>query len=303
MRELLNRRPDQPMPPGQHEKLRADLLTAIETEQARTPRRVLVPVAAAAAVLMVAAGLAVAVPALRNNDSGTSVAGQGALSIRELSAQETAELQAQCLAEADRITLKQLPRPFRGYTPVRAFQFTDVQDPRVVNTWLITKGIPDKWQDDSPSVDVPDEEGYWLCSRTKGGVISESSIRQGDHMPYPHPVWRSSRNSGVLVDPVVRVTVQEQGKAEADAYLANGFWFAPTVGRTNWGPHDADDPSLKDFVVRGYDAGNRMVYDSADLPTQEPCMHRWVDPNGNPVGGTKTPTLPYCKTYDWSAKW
>lgn len=304
MRELLNRRPDRPLLPAQHERMRAELLAELDTDSVRAPRRTLVPVAAAAAVLMVAAGLAVAVPALKNDDTGTPVAGGGQPVVRDLSAADTAALQKQCLAEADRITVKQLPRPFRSYQPVRAFEFVDVKDPKVVNTWLIAKGKPDEWQGGNPSssVPVPEPDGYWLCSRTAGGAISESSIRHGGEPEVTEEIRRAARNAGTFAGSVVRVTMQPKGQPERDAYLTSGFWFAPTVGRVGWGPHyDDDDPNLVDFVFRGYDANGREVYSSANPPKPLLCTLRWRDLSG----GTKAPvrpvhpTPPYCPTYPW----
>jgi len=306
MRELLNRRPDRTLPPAQHERMRAALLAELDSESARTPRRTLVPVAAAAAVLMVAAGLAVVVPALQKNDAGTPVAGAGQPVVRDLSAADTAALQQQCLAEADRITVKQLPRPFRSYQPVRAFEFVDVKDPNVVKTWLIAKGRPDTWQDGVPPMIDPatEPDGYWLCSRTAGGAISESSIRQpgGD---LPSEVRRVARNAGVFAGSVQRVTMQPKGQPERDAYLTDGFWFAPTVGRVGWGPHyDDDDPNLADFVFRAYDASGREVYSSANPPKPPRCAHPvWrikADGTKTQVGPTD-PTLPPCPTYKWPA--
>ncbi|MET7278056.1 hypothetical protein ABZS29_07455 [Kribbella sp. NPDC005582] len=303
MRELLNRRPDRPLPPAQHERMRADLLAELDSESARTPRRTLVPVAAAAAVLLVAAGLAVVVPALQKNDAGTPVAGAGEPVVRDLSAADTAALQQQCLAEADRITVKQLPRPFRSYQPVRAFEFVDVKDPKVVKTWLIAKGRADVWQDGVPPVIDPatEPDGYWLCSRTAGGAISESSIRQpgGD---LPSEVRRVARNAGVFAGSVQRVTMQPKGQPERDAYLTDGFWFAPTVGRVGWGLYDADDPDLADFVFRAYDADGREVYSSANPPKPLVCTHQWqkVDKDGTRTPeGPANPTPPPCPTYKW----
>ncbi|WP_405071521.1 hypothetical protein OG558_19445 [Kribbella sp. NBC_01510] len=57
--------------------------------------------------------------------------------------------------------------------------------------------------------------------------------------------------------------------------VQDGFWFAPTEGRTKWGPYDADDPARKDYVVRGYDANDRQVYATTELPGH-PGMHASV---------------------------
>ncbi|TDD46999.1 hypothetical protein E1263_35485 [Kribbella antibiotica] len=305
MRELLNRRTDQPLPPGVHDKLRTELLDAIEENQPRQARRVLVPVAAAAAVLAVAAGLAVAVPALKKDNPGTPVAGGGELVVRDLSAADTATLQAQCQAEADRLTVKQLPQPFRSYKAVRAFEFVNVNDPKVVKTWLIAKGKPDTWQDGVPPI-VEEKQGYWLCSRTAGGAISESSLRHPVVGEVSEEVRSIARNAGTFAGTVTRVTVQPKGLPERDAYLFNGFWFAPTVGRVGWGPHyDDDDPNRWDFVYRAYDARGRKIYDSAK-PTEPNCTAQmWVlgkDGKKRPANPDAKPNPPYCLTYKWPSR-
>jgi hypothetical protein len=266
MRELLNRRPDQPLPPGVHDKLRTELLDALDAEQPRTPRRVLVPIAAAAAVLAVAAGLAVAVPALKKDDSGTPVAGQA--SIRDLPATERANLRTQCLDEANRITANGIKKPFREFEIVRAVEFPGVKDPKLVNTWLIGKGTETVGK---PIGAIPAEkiDYYWLCSRTAGGVISESSLRTTQQQILGgDPIRTIARNAGLFAGPVDRVTVQVPGRPAVDAFLVDGFWMAPTEGRTGWGPYDADDPLRSAYVVRGY-AGGRQVYDSSK--PAKPC--------------------------------
>ncbi len=298
MRELLNRRPDQPLPPGRHDQLRAELLDEIEADQPRQSRRMLVPVAAAAAVFAVAAGLALAVPALRKDDTGMPVAGGGQPVVRDLSAADTAALQKQCLAEADRITVKQLPRPFRSYQPVRAFEFVDVKDPKVVKTWLIAKGKADEWQDGQPAI-LPPGQGYWLCSRTAGGVISESSIRTPltDKL-VQLPVRPLARNAGVVAAPVVRVTVELAGRPAQEAFLLDGFWFAPTEGRTNWGPYDTEDPAARTVVIRGYDAGGQQIFANTDKHPN--CQPAWVVAGKQRAKPVQTdPPEPECPTFRW----
>ncbi|WP_427896219.1 hypothetical protein ACQHIV_20015 [Kribbella sp. GL6] len=297
MNELLTRRPDHPLPPETHERMRADLLAAIETK----PRRTLAPIVAAAAVLVVVAGLMIAVrtkphtapPAARPNAT------------RALTAAETETLRTQCLTEANRITSKSLPHPFTDFKVVRAFEFTGVRDPKVVSTWLIGYGI-EKFPQPKGMPELPDRSHptYWLCSRTAGGVVSEPSIRFGPGARLSgSPFMRIARNAGVYTKTVARITVQPKGGSPLDAVLQDGFWFAPTVGRTDWGPYDSDDPGRNDFVIRAYDAdGNLLGTDSGIDPSAPTvtCPLVFVTlPNGKTDTVPKTPTPPECVEYRW----
>ncbi|MER7243477.1 hypothetical protein [Kribbella sp. NPDC000426] len=299
MNELLTRRTDRPLPPGVHAKLRAELLEAIVREPVRRPRRILAPALAAASVLVVVAGLVVAVRAFKTDSAPPAT---GPAKTRTLTADETATLRTQCLAEANRITGKSLPHPFTDYKVVRAFEFTGVKDPKVVSTWLIGSGVE---RIPMPKGLPPQTSpGFWLCSRTAGGVISESSIRFGTGARLSgDPMMRIARNAGVYTKPVARVTVQPKGQAPVEALLQDGFWFAPTVGRTNWGPYDSDDTGQNDFVVRGYDAnGTLIVTDRGIDPTAAPVTCPVVVvtlPNGKLDTVPKTPTPPECREYRW----
>ena len=200
MNELLTRRPDRPLPPGTHERLRTDLLSAIENEPTRPPRRILAPALAAAAVLAVVAGLAIGVRAFRTD---TAPPASGPATVRALTADETASLRTQCLAEANRITSKSLPHPFTDYKVVKAFEFTGVKDPNVVSTWLIGFGnqtYPTIARHPMPERSHP---AYWLCSRTAGGAISEPSIRfSPNSILSGAPSMRIARNAGVYTKTV-----------------------------------------------------------------------------------------------------
>jgi hypothetical protein len=300
---VLSRRPDRPLPPGRHEELRADLLDAIETDQARTPRRHFAPVAAAAAVLAVAAGVATAVPALTHDDGAAPATGKipAPPVIRELSAADTATLRTECLAEANRITSKNLKRPFVQYKIVRAFEFVDVKNPKIVKTWLMGEGR--EFPRAPKGFRVEPAEGYWFCSRTAGGTISESSLRfPSSGAVLDAPVFGMARNAGIYTSLVARVTVQPEGEAPVEAVLQDGFWFAPTAGRTNWGPYDADDPERPDYVVRAYDAAGQQVYTS-DQPTRTvtcPMVEMPTVTAGQTfTRPTSTSSDPACRQYYW----
>jgi hypothetical protein len=100
--------PDHDLPPGARRRQR-DELVAIVDHEAETPRRRLaVPLLAAAAVLVVVAGLAVAVPALRDKDEPTPAATQPKVAAskkppvqpaktRQLSGAQTAAFRSACI--------------------------------------------------------------------------------------------------------------------------------------------------------------------------------------------------------------
>ncbi|MEV5966957.1 hypothetical protein AB0L70_34625 [Kribbella sp. NPDC051952] len=303
MTDLLTRRPERPLPPGRHQQLRADLLTAIETEPARTPRRVLGPLVAAAAVLAVVAGLAVGVHAFQGDD-GIVPSGQDHAQprVKELSAKDTRKLRGQCEREADKITNADHPHPFDDFKTLNAFEFVDVKSPKVVKTWFIGSG--EEVYENPAGGPGRISPIYWLCSRTAGGVISESSIRFGKKVNLFDPVTGFARNAGVFVAPVTRVTVQPKGQPEIEAVLRDGMWFAPTEGRINWGPFDADDPVTKTYVVRGYDASGRQVSSTATPgPVELNCAVRgpYTKKDGKTISPTPNPTNspPDCKVYEW----
>ena len=82
--------------------------------------------------------------------------------------------------------------------------------------------------------------------------------------------------------------------------VQDGFWFAPTEGRTKWGPYDADDPARKDYVVRGYDANDRQVYATTDPPDTRECTLPYTRTSRDGTTTTVTPTVaPVCKYYSW----
>ncbi|MGZ0147806.1 hypothetical protein ACXJJ3_12120 [Kribbella sp. WER1] len=292
MNELLTRRPDHPLPPETHERLRAELLATIETK----PRRTLAPLVAAAAVLVVVAGLVVAI---RTSKPHTAPPAAQPNATRALTPAETETLRQQCLTEANRITSKGMPHPFTDFTVLKAFEFSTVRDPKVVNTWLIGRGVETFRK--LPGLEQPK---FWLCSRTAGGVISESSIRFATGARITGgPFLRFARNAGVYTKTVARVTVQPKGQEPIDAALWNGFWFAPTVGRTGWGPYDSGDPGRDDFVIRAYDAAGRLLSTEPEpTPRTAPvtCPQVFVTlPNGKTDTVPQTPTRPECVEYRW----
>ncbi|MGW6276889.1 hypothetical protein [Kribbella sp. NPDC055071] len=303
---LLDRRPDRPLPRETHERLRADLLTAIDTRPVRSPRRILVPAIAAAAVFTLVVGLAIGLRAFRPN-ADAPAGGPTQPTIRALSAAETEHLHQQCLAESDRITANGLKEPFHKYKVIKAFEFTGIGDPNIVTTWLVGDGIARFTAPGLPDDQADTMPMYWFCSRTKGGKISESSIRS-PKSGSPKSGGRllpMARNAGGYIAPITRVTVQPPGKPEVEAYLMGDYWFAPTEGRVGWGPYDADDPSQSKYVVRGYNAAGRVVATVPEPggPKNVVCQAvPTVKPDGTHTFVPKTPTPPECREYVWPGR-
>jgi hypothetical protein len=306
---LLDRRPDRPLPHETHERLRADLLSAIGTQPVRSSRRILVPAIAAAAVFTLIVGLAIGLRAFRPNAEAPA-GGPTPPTIRALSAAETEHLHQQCLAESDRITANGLKQPFHKYKVIKAFEFTGIDDPSIVTTWLVGDGIATFTAPGLPDDQADTMPMYWFCSRTKGGKISESSIRstKGSSKLTGGRMTTIARNAGGYIAPITRVTVQPPGKPEVEAYLMGDYWFAPTEGRVDWGPYDADDPMDFKYTIRGYDADGRL-FETLPEPGQPKNVvcEAMVDPATPKPGATqgfvpKTPTPPECREYVWPGR-
>ncbi|ADB35382.1 hypothetical protein Kfla_6384 [Kribbella flavida DSM 17836] len=127
MNNLLTPRPERDLP--RHELHRAELLTAIDQDLVTPRRRYAAPLAAAAAVLLLITGLAVALPALRDKD----VPAAGSPGIESLKVPYvTSEGDRRTLHDGDRtVSLDRV-----GAIQVHA---------RLAEGWLVTKsGTPDR---------------------------------------------------------------------------------------------------------------------------------------------------------------
>lgn len=294
MNELLTRRPEPPMPPGTHEKLRQELLDAISAE-AGLPRRRAVPLLAAAAVLAVIAGLAFGIPALRNNArppaSGIPEDGIGhPPSVRTLSATEQAAFLRQCEIEINKRATG-TPNWYTGYQVVDGFEFTTVTDAGVTKSWMVTHS---------------GTRGM-LCGRNGAGVIRDAVMATYNDGTERSAIFARvvplAPNTGMVLNAVARVTRQAGDGPEVDAILRGGYWFTPTPGWDVIGgpPNPGLNRILPAETIRGYDANGHLVYNSATEPLRDRAC--FMDPSGTTVStnnGVKNPGPKTCRpTYYW----
>lgn len=299
MNNLLTPPPEHDLRPSTRDRQR-DELTAIvahESHEGR-PRRRLVPLAAAAAVVALTAGLAVGVPALRDDGSEPAVSGSAgsdsasAAPIRELDALATKLTWGDCL-----IGTGPMPDNVLPYTGGKAFEYTKETAPGTPKRWFYT---------------ATGSYGTSLvCALdAKGKVIERWSAagRSGRGSVLFAAADLRGNNSGLYTDPVARITVQKPGGPAVEARLRDGFWFTqvapldrPAKLLTVW-PYQRTDPSSALATVRGYDKAGKLIYDSTEQgPSPDDC---YANPAGTKVvkaGKTPNPNPADCrKTLSWS---
>jgi hypothetical protein len=284
--------PERDLPAAARRRRRADLVAMVAADE-RPRRRHTTPLLAAAAVATVIAGLAVAVPALR--DSGTPAdrtgtpepAGQATTAetpvkkkivparAHDLTPAEMAEFWQDCRTAYAGMPW---PEPFDGYRSVAGVRFAGKARVDQAAAWLITV-----------------KEGqYWVCiANSRGEVIGNAGFgpRTLKDVPYLFaPVDGRGSGMGVVTRPVVRVTVQGKDTAEQEAVIRHGFWFVPFDDQRyvrfdkNTSMPTSDNHLIgvaPGYTFRGYDAAGRQVYNSA---TQGPDVRRcYTDPSGRQV--------------------
>jgi len=276
MKELLTPRPERAMPPGHHELRRRELLEAIEEEAERPRRRSATPLLAAAAVIAVVGGLGVGVPALRD-DAQTPVSGSGtqdsatrAPAVRTLSAAEQASFLQECTKAVNKVPTS-TQNWYTGFQVTDGFEFTEVTDPGQTKAWLVTHFGP---------------RGL-LCGRNAAGTISDAVITPwlaAEKRGASAQVTPLARNAGLVTSRTARVTRQAGDGPEVGATLRDGFWFTPTPGQDKlFDRPDGLSRLLPGETIRGYDAGDKLIYNSATQPpTGEICYSEHVATNQGP---------------------
>ncbi len=274
-------------PPPEHElrsitrdRQRDELLAIVAHESHEgTTRRPYVPLAAAAAVVAVVAGLAVGVPALRGDKTQPPVAGgESATSepVQVLDALATKLTWSACM-----MGIKEdprLPEPVLPYTGGKAFEYKKVPAPGAPHRWFFTA--------------TGSYGSSLVCALdVKGKVIERwpaaGSKSLGNFLFAPADLRGSS--SGLYTQPVAKITLQKPGGPLVEAQLVDGFWFAPL------------EPAAK-ATVRAYDKAGKLIYDSAKQgPSPDDC---YANPDGTKVvkvGKAPNPDPASChKTLPWS---
>jgi hypothetical protein len=232
--------PEGDLRPATRERQRAELMAIVEHESAGTrPRRLLVPLAAAAAIALIA-GAAIAVPALRDHKSvgPTGDPTPAAVGVRTafepMDRAKQAVLTKEC---GDNLTYSPPARP------VAAFRATNPPADAVATQFVVMYAIGD-WK---------------FCGYDANGKRSTGGHhKQGD--PMVDPVAMNGAGGGSYVDGVARITITPLGGHPYEAVLRNGFFFAsvPDVPFAGKGT----DSTPMEYMVRGYDASGALIYTS-----------------------------------------
>ncbi|WP_371406859.1 hypothetical protein OHA10_15235 [Kribbella sp. NBC_00662] len=252
--------PDGDLRPSTRDRQRDELIAILESEAGTPPRRrLLVPLAAVAAVvLVVALGFVL-------KDGHQQVA--SAPAIEPLSAAEKANLGQRCLVRYNLATST-------GHAVLDGFRFVDPPGDAYVRTWVVGYG-----------------DGLWVnCGFNQTGVMVSGSAA-APRLGLSNEVQNGGPGSGAYVKPVARITVTPTGGGPVEAVLRNGFFYAPV--KSVPASKSPTDSSRRPYVVRGYDAAGTLVYASpeteADRKAEQVACR--ADPTGHTyaVIGTERP--------------
>ncbi|WP_410789283.1 hypothetical protein [Kribbella sp. C-35] len=223
--------PDGDLRPSTRDRQRDELIAILES-QSGTPsrrRRLLVPLAAVAAVVLVAAfGFVL-------RDSKPRVA--SAPAVEPLSAAEKAHLGQRCLVSYNLATST-------GHAVLDGFRFVNPPSDAYVRTWVVGYG-----------------DGLWVnCGFNQAGAMV-SGTAAASRLGLFNEVQAGGPGSGAYLKSVTRITVTPLGGEPVEAVLRNGFYYAPV--RSVPASKAQTDSSPRPYVVRGYDATGNLVYTSA----------------------------------------
>ncbi|MFI7063683.1 hypothetical protein ACIBL3_22045 [Kribbella sp. NPDC050124] len=280
--------PDHDVRPATRDRQRDELIAIIDHESAQeAPRRRLVPLAAAAAVVAVTAGLAIGVPALRGDNAQSPVSGPNT---------GTAKPAVAPLSEAEK----------RAYT--KACDSPKSPDPKAAERiYTVTDAF--KW------VNPPSDTHAiaWVVLRyTSAGRISASACgfnAKGQRTEY---VWarsgetkravidKTAAGGGTYAKSVARITMASGTGPTVEAIMRDGLFFAPMTYEPTRGPLKPD--AAVPYTVRAYDANGQVVYASAKTVREQQAEldSCYTNPEGTKVvfalaDGKGTPPVGQCK--------
>ncbi|WP_432886966.1 hypothetical protein ACQPYH_04500 [Kribbella sp. CA-245084] len=255
--------PDGDLRPSTRDRQRDELISILESESG-TPsrRRLLVPLAAVAAIVLVAA---LGFVLKDGNPRVEQVA--SAPAVEPLSAADKAHLGQRCLVSYNLATST-------GHAVLDGFRFVNPPSDAYVRTWVVGYG-----------------DGLWVnCGFDQAGAMV-SGTAAAPRLGLFNEGQAGGPGSGAYVKSITRITVTPQGGEPVEALLRNGFYYAPVrpvpAGKAQ------TDSSPRPYVVRGYDATGHLVYTSPETEAdrkagQVACR---ADPTGRTYAliGTERP--------------
>jgi hypothetical protein len=246
MNDLLTPPPEHDLRPSTRDRQRDELIAIVGHESHEgTPRRRIVPLAAAAAVLVLTAGLAIGVPALHGRGHELPVNGPAKTQtdVEPLSAADKARFGKAC-AEQMQFRIPGRPAQSDPYEVLDAFKFPHAKANTYTATWVVvhTKVM-----------------GWISC-----GIDSDGKVRQalpsGNDQVFYRQVDNRMVGGGIYDKSIARITVTVGTRAPLDAVLRHGYFYAPVPYVRVRGPHS--DSTAIPAVVHGYDAKGKLVYTS-----------------------------------------
>jgi hypothetical protein len=261
-----------------------DILAALETDQPRTARRALVPLAAVAAVSAVVAGLAFGVPALRGDNAQPPVSGTDAgpakPAIEPLTEAEKSAYVTVCRAGGFAN-----PDPAaRIYTVTEAFKWVKPPSGTHALAWVVLAYKSGRQDACGFNAKGQRSEYAWATSgETKMAAIDKTAA-----------------GGGTYTKSITRVTIAFGDGPATEAILRNGFFFAPMPYKDTMVRPKPD--SAPTYTVRAYDADGQLVYASAKTFREQQAQldDCYTNPEGTKVimvfGGRQgTPPVSECK--------
>jgi hypothetical protein len=288
-------------PPPEHEIRSAtrdrqrDELIALVAHEAHegTPRRRFVPLAAAAAVLALTAGLAVGVPALRGDDAQPPVSGAD---------NSVAKPAVELLSEKDKLAFAKqcdliIPNPGKTLPDLKRRPTPALRSPK--GPFTVVDGF--RWV--TPPATLPVTS--WVTLRYSDWSVTCGFDSKGQFATTNFsPRQKTLRNAlmgvtdGTYTREVTRITVAVHNGVTTEAVLRNGFFYAAAASakRNNV---SVNDPVT--YVARAYDADGKLLYTSpqTDPEMQTELNSCYTDPEGKQVVNfdisKEKPSVDQCK--------
>lgn len=238
--------PDHDLRPATRNRQRDELIAIVDHESAQAaPRRRLVPLAAAAAVVAVTAGLAIGVPALRGDKAQPPASGTGLSAATPPIAMLTAA-EKNKYAKACNHGAEASPDPAaRTYTVMDGFKWVDPPAGTHALAWVViksgSKGLATACGFDAKGKQT--EYGWAIKGETKMDAVDKTGAGVGTYA-------RS----------VARITIAIGTGPATEAVLRNGFFFAPMRYVDTLTRAAPSDPPT--YTVRGYAATGKLIYAS-----------------------------------------
>ncbi|MDX6283270.1 MAG: hypothetical protein QOH03_4341 [Kribbellaceae bacterium] len=273
--------PNHDLRPATRNRQRDELIAIVDHESAQqAPRRRLVPLAAAAAIVAVTAGLAIGVPALRGDKgkqppvAGTSADAAAKPATAPLSAAEKTRYVKACNPTGT----PALPASI----VLDSFKWVNPPAGTHAAAWVVLK--------------YKGKGHRVACGFDTLGKSVEMILATKDQILWG-AVDKMAAGGGIYARSVARVTVAFGTEPAIEAVLRGGFFFAPLKYKDTLVRPEPD--SAPTYTVRAYDASGKVVYASARTFREQQAQldSCYTNPEGTKVvySSTEKPTPPPSK--------